>query len=165
MEQAAFTFEGLNPDLILDAIETTGIYPDSGLLALNSYENRVYQFHDESLTRYVVKFYRPQRWTQAQIQEEHDFALALQAEEIPLVAPIMVNGQTLFEHAGYFFAIYPSAGGRIFEVDNLDQLEWMGRFIGRIHLVGQKQQFTHRPAISTSEYICLLYTSPSPRDA
>ncbi|WP_199609928.1 serine/threonine protein kinase [Flocculibacter collagenilyticus] len=148
-----FCFTGLSPDLILDAIESIGIYPDSGLLALNSYENRVYQFHDEALKRYVVKFYRPQRWTKEQIQEEHDFSFELQEDEIPMVAPLKFAGQSLFEYQGYMFAVYPSAGGRIFEVDNLDQLEWMGRFIGRIHTVGQRQAFTARPTITTEEYL------------
>ncbi|MBF7071905.1 serine/threonine protein kinase [Glaciecola sp. MH2013] len=150
-----FTFSKLNPDLILDAIETVDIRAESGLLALNSYENRVYQFLAEDNKRYVVKFYRPQRWTDSQIQEEHDFALELSHQEIPVVAPLQLgaNKSTLHHHEAYRFAVFPSAGGRQFEVDNLDQLEWMGRFIGRIHRVAQAKSFKHRPQIDTTSYL------------
>ena len=127
-----FSFSGLNPDTILDALEDQGIFLQSGLLALNSYENRVYQFQAEDNQRYVVKFYRPGRWTDTQIEEEHDFALELAENEIPIAAPLLINGETLHHHGGYRFTLFPSVGGRQFENDNLDQLEWMGRFIGRI---------------------------------
>ncbi|WP_448547424.1 serine/threonine protein kinase [Thalassotalea fusca] len=150
---AVFDFTSLSPDLILDGIESTGIFVDSGLLALNSYENRVYQFHDEDRVKYVTKFYRPQRWSKAQIKEEHEFSLELQAQELPIVAPLVRDGESLFEHQGYYFALYPCRGGRIFEVDNLDQLEWMGRFIGRIHAVASKQVFTSRPSITSQEML------------
>ena len=148
-----FNFASLSPDHILDAIESVGIYVESGLLALNSYENRVYQFIGEDRKRYVVKFYRPQRWSEAQILEEHQFALELADAEVPLVPPLVIDGKSLFTHEGYYFALFPSVGGRIFEVDNLDHLEWMGRFIGRIHLIGQAQPFTHRPTIGPDEYL------------
>lgn len=148
-----FNFSSLQPDDILHAIESVGIYVESGLLALNSYENRVYQFIDEHHKRMVVKFYRPQRWDQAQILEEHQFALQLDAQEVPLVPPLLINGHSLFEHQGYWFAIFPSVGGRLFEVDNLEHLEWMGRFIGRIHLVGQTQDFKHRPTMDPQDYL------------
>lgn len=148
-----FSFTDLNPDLILDAIESLGIYVESGLLPLNSFENRVYQFLAEDRKRYVVKFYRPQRWSDEQILEEHTFALELHAEEVPVVPPLVIDGKTLFEHGGYRFALFPSRGGRIFEVDNLEHLEWMGRFIGRIHVVGQAGTFSHRPVISTEEFL------------
>ncbi|GLX78222.1 stress response kinase A [Thalassotalea insulae] len=148
---SVFDFTSLSPDLILDGIESVGLRVDSGLLALNSYENRVYQFHDEQLQKYVTKFYRPQRWTHQQIQEEHDFSLELAAQELPVIAPLQFSGQSLFEYQGYPFAIYPCRGGRIFEVDNLDQLEWMGRFIGRIHAVSRQQKFSCRPSYHTDE--------------
>lgn len=148
-----FSFTDLSPDMILDAIESVGIYVESGLLALNSYENRVYQFIAEDKRRYVVKFYRPQRWTKAQILEEHEFAIELDQAEVPLVAPLVINGQSLFEYQHYRFALFPSVGGRMFEVDNLDHLEWMGRFIGRIHLIGQAKPFVHRPTVTTEEYL------------
>tara|TARA_Y100001001_G_scaffold107801_1_gene105575 strand:+ start:20001 stop:20972 length:972 start_codon:yes stop_codon:yes gene_type:complete len=148
-----FSFSGLNPDTILDALEDQGIFLQSGLLALNSYENRVYQFQAEDNQRYVVKFYRPGRWTDTQIEEEHDFALELAENEIPIAAPLLINGETLHHHGDYRFTLFPSVGGRQFENDNLDQLEWMGRFIGRIHRVAQAKPFADRPAIDTQSYL------------
>ncbi|XOV79769.1 MAG: serine/threonine protein kinase [Aestuariibacter sp.] len=148
-----FSFSDLGPDLILDAIESTGIVVDSGLLALNSYENRVYQFKDVEQQRFVVKFYRPQRWSDAQINEEHQFTLELEEHEVPIAAPILLNNTTLNHYQGYAFAVFPSVGGRQFEVDNLDQLEWMGRFIGRIHAVAGSEPFAHRLAITPERYL------------
>ncbi len=104
---AAFDFQALTPDLILDAIESLGVYPETGLLALNSYENRVYQFRSDEGQRYVVKFYRPDRWTDAQIQEEHDYAIALAEQEIPMAVPAAVQGQTLHHFHGFRFALFP----------------------------------------------------------
>ncbi|WP_018691483.1 serine/threonine protein kinase [Algicola sagamiensis] len=153
MTQQTFHFQQLSPDTILDAIESVGIYPESGLLPLNSYENRVYQFKADDGQRYVTKFYRPERWSQAQIQEEHDFAFELMSEEVPVVAPIQRDGQSLFTHKDFWFCLFPSVGGRIFEVDNLDQLEWMGRFIGRMHGVAKRKPFQYRPEISIQEYL------------
>jgi Ser/Thr protein kinase RdoA (MazF antagonist) len=148
-----FDFSGLGPDLILDAIESLEIRVESGLLALNSYENRVYQFKAEDKRRYVVKFYRPQRWTELQINEEHQFSLELASHEIPVVAPLMSNGRTLHDYKGYYFALFPSVGARQFEVDNLEQLEWMGRFIGRIHSVSKSAKFEHRPTLTVEEFL------------
>jgi len=148
-----FNFSELGPDLILDAIESVGIRVDSGLLALNSYENRVYQFIAEDRLRYVAKFYRPQRWSVEQLLEEHAFAEELADHEIPVVASKIYDGKTLHHHQGYHFTIYPSVGGRQFEVDNLDQLEWMGRFIGRIHSVAKTASFIHRPTFSQQEHL------------
>lgn len=153
---SAFDFSSLSPDLILDGIESVGIQVDSGLLALNSYENRVYQFHDVDLNKYVTKFYRPDRWSEFQIREELNFALELESHELPLVAPIEINGESLFSYQGYYFAIYPCRGGRIFEVDNLDQLEWMGRFIARIHAVSAQKKFKYREALSIEN---MLYSA------
>ena len=148
-----FNFAELGPDLILDAIESLGIRVESGLLALNSYENRVYQFIAEDKARYVVKFYRPKRWTLEQLQEEHSFALELAEHDIPLAAPLVYNGQSLHSWKGYYFALYPSVGGRQFEVDNLDQLEWMGRFIGRIHAISKSKPFIYRPTFCIQEHL------------
>jgi len=150
---AAFDFKGLSPDLIIDGLESAGFTVDSGLLPLNSYENRVYQFHDENLVKYVTKFYRPQRWQLAEIEEEHDFSFELEEQELPIVAPLKIEGQSLFEHQGYHFAVFPCRGGRIFEVDNLDQLEWMGRFVGRIHAVSSQNTFKQRPAFTVDEML------------
>lgn len=151
--QGDFAFSGLSPDTVLDALETCGIYPESGLLALNSYENRVYQFKAEDGQRLVVKFYRPGRWTDEQILEEHAFALELAGADIPLVAPLAIEGKTMQQACGFRFAVFPSVGGRQFEVDNLDQIEWMGRFIGRIHRVAQAKPFVHRPELNTQSFL------------
>lgn len=150
---SVFDFTTLTPDLILDGLESQGFDIDSGLLALNSYENRVYQFNNEKGEKFVTKFYRPQRWSAAQLQEEHDFAFDLITHEIPVVAPLKLDGESLFHYQGFDFAVYPCRGGRIFEVDNLDQLEWMGRFVGRMHAVGAKKPFEYRPTINTQEFL------------
>jgi len=150
---AKFNFSALSPDLIIDGLESAGFTVDSGLLALNSYENRVYQFHDDNLVKYVTKFYRPERWQLTQINEEHDFSFELEEQELPIVAPLKINGKSLFEYQGYHFAVFPCRGGRIFEVDNLDQLEWMGRFIARIHAVSSQNDFQCRPSFNTDEML------------
>lgn len=141
---ASKDYQGLTPDTILSAIESLQIYPETGLIALNSYENRVYQFRCDNGQRYVVKFYRPQRWSNDQINEEHDFTRALANAEIPVAVPISVNGQSLHTYQGYRFALFPSIGGRQFEVDNYDHLEQIGRFIGRIHQYSAAQPFQYR---------------------
>lgn len=153
MNDNAFTFQTLHPDTIMDALFEQGIRVDSGLTPLNSYENRVYQFQDEDRRRYVVKFYRPQRWSAAQISEEHQFAHELMNDEVPVAAPLEFNGQTLLTHQGYYYAIFPSLGGRQFEADNLDQMEWVARYLGRLHQIGRKKIFTHRPSIDVNEYL------------
>ncbi|WP_312671748.1 serine/threonine protein kinase [Pseudescherichia sp.] len=153
MNDNAFTFQTLHPDTIMDALFEQGIRVDSGLTPLNSYENRVYQFQDEDRRRYVVKFYRPQRWSVAQISEEHQFAHELMNDEVPVAAPLEFNGQTLLTHQGYCYAIFPSLGGRQFEADNLDQMEWVARYLGRLHQTGRKKVFTHRPSIDVNEYL------------
>ncbi len=153
MTQPAFNFDALTPDFMWFALESIGIRAESGFLPLNSYENRVYQFTDEERQRYVVKFYRPERWSKEQIQEEHDFTLELIESDIPVAPPIKINGQTLHYHQGYLFALFASVGGRQFEVDNIDQLEGVGRFLGRIHKVGSRTTFKHRPTLSLEEYL------------
>ncbi|GAL22823.1 YihE protein a ser/thr kinase implicated in LPS synthesis and Cpx signalling [Vibrio maritimus] len=153
MTDTAFNFDALTPDFMWYALESIGVRAESGLLPLNSYENRVYQFTDEERRRYVVKFYRPQRWTHAQIQEEHDFAHELLEHEVPVSAPLIINGQSIHEYQGYLFTLFASEGGRQFEVDNLEQIEWVGRFLGRIHKVGASKPFEHRPTIGLDEYL------------
>lgn len=143
------------PDLIMDALQQTGIVVDSGLTALNSYENRVYQFLDEEKKRYVVKFYRPERWRAEQILEEHQLAQELAQAEIPVVAPLVISNATLHNHLGYYFALFPSVGGRAFEQDNEDQLEWVGRFLGRIHRHNGSRCFSARPTMGLEEYLTL----------
>ncbi|EHZ2646386.1 serine/threonine protein kinase [Vibrio parahaemolyticus] len=153
MSQSMFNFDALTPDFMWYALESIGIRAESGFLPLNSYENRVYQFTDEERRRYVVKFYRPERWSNEQIQEEHDFTLELIDNEIPVAPPVRINGNTLHHYQGYGFSIFESVGGRQFEVDNLEQLEGVGRFLGRIHKVGSRQAFQHRPTIGLQEYL------------
>lgn len=153
MNDNAFTFQTLHPETIMDALFEQGIRVDSGLTPLNSYENRVYQFQDEDRRRFVVKFYRPERWFVDQIREEHQFALELVKDEVPVAAPLAFNGQTLLAHQGYHYAIFPSVGGRQFEADNIDQMEAVGRYLGRLHQTGRKRPFTFRPDIGLAEYL------------
>jgi Ser/Thr protein kinase RdoA (MazF antagonist) len=153
-------FETLTPDAVIDALEATGLQLDGRLMTLSSYENRVYLAHLEADTAtnmvtsdaVVAKFYRPQRWSDAQIQEEHDFAHALALAEIPLAAPIALNGQTLHHAHGFAYSISPRKGGRRPELDDLDTLEWIGRFLARIHTVGAVQPFAVRPALNISTF-------------
>ncbi|GEA62491.1 serine/threonine protein kinase [Vibrio comitans] len=149
-----FNFDALTPDFMWYALASIGVRAESGFLALNSYENRVYQFVDEEKKRYVVKFYRPQRWSEQQIQEEHDFTLSLLDHEIPIAPPVIIDGKTLHHHEGYLFTLFESVGGRQFEVDNYDQLEMVGRFLGRIHKVSEGlPTFKHRPTMGLEEYL------------
>ncbi|MCC5878399.1 MAG: serine/threonine protein kinase [Idiomarina sp.] len=141
-----FSFSGLTPDLILDALEAVDVWPDTGLLALNSYENRVYQFAADG-QRYVVKFYRPQRWSNQQILEEHTFLYELAEAEIPVVPPILLDGESLREHKGFRFALFPSVGGRALEADQDEHLFQLGRQIGRLHMVGKATDFVSRPQL------------------
>lgn len=153
MTELPVDYSLLSPDFMLDAIESIGIRVDSGLLELNSYENRVFQFLDEDRQRFVVKFYRPVRWSDEQIQEEHDFSLQLKAAEIDVVAPLQFDGRSLFIYQGYRLAIFPSVGGRPIEVDNLDALESVGRNLGRVHQLASQQPFAHRPTLSIAEFV------------
>ena len=149
---SATPYATLTPDRILDAIESVGLLGDGRLLALNSYENRVYLVNLEEAPSIVVKFYRPERWTDAQIHEEHAFVADLAAREIPAIAPTELRGATLHRFAEFRFAVYPKHGGRMPELDDPDTLEWMGRFIGRIHAVGAITPFVHRPAIDVASF-------------
>ncbi|MFP1753869.1 serine/threonine protein kinase [Lonsdalea quercina] len=161
MHDAVFNFHTLSPDVIMDALWSAGVRVDSGLIALNSYENRVYQLSDEDRRRYVVKFYRPQRWSKDQIVEEHQFAAELAQDEVPVVAPLALQGETLHEHDGFFFTVFPSVGGRQYEMDNDDQLEGVGRYLGRIHQTGRKRDFDTRPTIGLQEYLYEPYVELS----
>ncbi len=145
-------FSTLTPDLILDAMGSVDILGDGRLLALNSYENRVYQVGVEEQPPVVVKFYRPDRWSEAQILEEHAFSLELAEAEIPVVAPLALGGRTLQQYQGFHFAVFPRRGGRIPELDQEGRLEWIGRFLGRIHAIGAQAAFQHRPAIDIDSF-------------
>ncbi len=146
-------FQNLTPEQMLDAVEQHGIRCDGRFLALNSYENRVFQVGVEESGPVVVKFYRPGRWTDASILEEHQFTLQLAAAEIPVIAPIEdESGNTLHFVGPYRFSISPCRGGRAPELDNADHLEMLGRFVGRMHAVGAAEQYQHRPKISIDSY-------------
>ncbi|MDH3760973.1 MAG: serine/threonine protein kinase [Gammaproteobacteria bacterium] len=145
----------LTPDHVIAAVESTGRYSDARILALNSYENRVYQVGLEDDEPVIVKFYRPERWSNQQIDEEHRFTHYLFEQEIPVVPPLVIDAgsacPTLACHDGFQFAIYPRQGGRAPELDNLDHLHQLGRFIGRIHAAGRGFPFEHRISLSLEQ--------------
>jgi Ser/Thr protein kinase RdoA (MazF antagonist) len=146
-------FAGLTPDVVLDALESVGLFGDGRMLALNSYENRVYQVAMEDGPPYVAKFYRPQRWTDEEILEEHGFVHELAEREIPVVAPLaFAGGTTLSTFAEFRFAVYSNCGGRAPELEDRATREWLGRFIGRIHAVGARVGFRERPALDIETF-------------
>lgn len=141
-------YQHLTPDLILRVLESHGWPCDGRLLALNSYENRVYQVGIEDGAPVVAKFYRPQRWSLDAIREEHAFALELAAHELPVVAPFADdNGNTLHEAEGFLFAVYPRRGGHWPELGSAAERRQMGRMLGRLHAVGAIKRFQHRPSL------------------
>ena len=153
IEEQNKAFADLGPDSILDAVESAGYRCDGRFLALNSYENRVYQVGLEEGPPLVAKFYRPGRWSDEAIIEEHAFTRELAAREIPVVAPLTgATGQSLHQHGSYRFALYPRRGGRAPELDNPEHLEQMGRFLARIHALGEVEPFVHRPALDIHHF-------------
>lgn len=136
----------------MDALASVGLYGDGRQLALSSYENRVYQLHLEDGPAVVAKFYRPQRWSEAQILEEHAFSKELMDAEIPVIGPMELNGRTLNHFGGFAFSVSPSRGGRPPELDDPDVLEWIGRFLARIHTVGAAHPFASRPALNLQTF-------------
>ncbi len=153
MNTSAAPYADLSPDVVLDAIDAAGYVSDGRLLALASYENRVYQVGIEDGQPLVAKFYRPGRWSDAAIAEEHAFALELAAAELPMVAPLIIDGRTLLEHDGYRYALYPRRGGRAPELESADHLAWMGRLLARMHGIGARARFRERGSIDTNTYI------------
>ncbi|MCK4869847.1 MAG: serine/threonine protein kinase [Gammaproteobacteria bacterium] len=141
-------YANLDPNVILDAIESLGFQCNGNLLALNSYENRVYQIGIEDAKPIVAKFYRPERWSDAAILEEHQFSEELFEHEIPVIAPIKINDKTLHCFNEFRFAVFSCQGGHALELDNIEQLEWMGRFIGRLHAVSACNPFRHRTELN-----------------
>lgn len=133
-------------------MDDLGFRTDGRLLALNSYENRVYQVGIEDETPVIAKFYRPQRWTREQIQEEHDFTFELEAQELPVVTPMRRDGVSLLESGGFMLAVFPRRGGRAPELDDPDNLYAMGQCLGRMHLVGRVKPFEVRPALTVESY-------------
>ena len=145
-------YEALTPDVVLDALSDLGLAVDGRLTALSSYENRVYQVMLDDNTSLVAKFYRPERWTEAQILEEHAFSEELMAHDVPLVGPMAFHGQTLHHAHGFAFSVSPRRGGRMPELDDAEVLEWIGRFIARLHNVGAQTNFVTRPALNVDTF-------------
>jgi Ser/Thr protein kinase RdoA (MazF antagonist) len=144
-------YSELSPEVVLDALEAVGHRCDGRVLALNSYENRVYQIGTDDGEPVVAKFYRPGRWSDAAIREEHAFSAELAMQEIPVVAPLLRHGQSLFVHAGFRYAVFPRRGGRWPELGTAADREWVGRFLGRIHGVGRAARFAHRKQLSLED--------------
>lgn len=157
-------FADLTPHAVLDALDAAGLPADGRLLQLNSYENRVFQVGLEAGGFVVAKFYRPQRWSDAQILEEHDFARALAAAEVPVVAPLVLQPRddavieclgeppTLARCGTMRVAVAPRRAGRAPELDDPDTLEWIGRFLGRLHGVGRQAPFRHRRTLDVATF-------------
>lgn len=145
-------FDALTPDLVLDAVESLGYLSDARVLALNSYENRVYQVGLEDEAPLIAKFYRPDRWSDAAIREEHAFTLELAEAEVPVIAPQVRDGETLFAHGGFRFALFPRRGGRAPEPGNPDQLYRFGQLIGRLHAVGARRPFQARETLDVAGF-------------
>ena len=159
-DPALRAYAALDPSRVLDAIDAIGLPTDGRLLQLNSYENRVFQAHLEDGSAVVAKFYRPGRWSDEQILEEHAFALELAAQEVSVVPPRTLSGSmgrhvaalgnppTLarIEMAGaeYRLSVADRRTGRAPELEQPEVLEWLGRFLGRLHAVGAHRAFVHR---------------------
>ncbi len=153
IERETSAFAELLPEQILDSVESQGYLCDGHLLALNSYENRVYQIGIEDAPMVVGKFYRPGRWSDEAILEEHVFSRELAELEIPLVPPLLNQaGESLHRFGPFRFSLYPRRGGRAPDLEDADLLEQMGRFIARLHLVGEMRPFEHRPTLSIEEF-------------
>ncbi len=138
-------FDFLTPLVVAEAAESIGLQPSGRLFALNSYENRVYQLGDEDGALWVLKFYRPARWSDAQIAEEHSFTFELAGAELPVAAPLVRDGESLFVHRRLRFAAFPYLGGRAPELDDRATLTLLGRTLARMHAIGGRTRFAHRP--------------------
>jgi len=145
-------YSGLNPDCVLDAVESLGLVTDGRVQALNSYENRVYQIGIDEQTPIIAKFYRPGRWTDEGIMEEHAFSAELVDNGLEIVAPMQINGSTLHRHEDYRFALFPRRSGHAPEVDDRATLTMLGRTIARMHSTGVRDRFKHRPTLSIQSH-------------
>jgi Ser/Thr protein kinase RdoA (MazF antagonist) len=149
-------YNALTPDVVQDALASLGLWGDGRLSALNSFENRVYQVQLESPFEghgeVITKFYRPGRWRSEQILEEHTFAEELAQAEVPAVPPLRIAGQTLHHFGGFDFSVSARRGGRRPELEDFEVLEWIGRFLGRIHNVGAQGSFKTRPALDIHSF-------------
>ena len=148
MKEQIHPFDSLVPELIIEAVESVGLACNGRLLALGSYENRVYQVGLEDADPVVVKFYRPGRWSLEALLEEHEFSAELQAAEVPVVGPLRLatdqGRNTLHGIGGFHFAVFPRRGGHWPELATVDDRRWLGRFLGRLHAVGSMRRFRHR---------------------
>ena len=147
LARAEAPFSALTPDAILAAVESLGLHCDGRVLALNSYENRVYRVGLEDSAPKVVKFYRPQRWSDAAIVEEHSFSHELRAADLSVVAPDSIHGRTLHKHESMRFAVFPMQGGHAPEPGDRETLRQIGRTLGRMHAVAATAPFLHRGVI------------------
>lgn len=152
MSENPHPFETLTPSFILDAVESHGYWSDGRSFPLNSYENRVYQVGIEGSEPLIAKFYRPGRWSDAQILEEHELCFEMVDKELPVVAPMVKDGVSLFHSGDFRFALYPRKGGHAPELDNPDNLLILGRLLGRMHLVGAIKPFEYRPQVDVQSY-------------
>ena len=153
MTNTEHPFQVLTPAFVMDAIESQGFVCDCRTFGLNSYENRVYQVGIEDGPPLIAKFYRPERWSDAQILEEHAFCFELVEHELPVVAPwVNKSGESLFRHGSFSFALYPRQGGHAPEFDNLDNLLILGRMLGRMHAIGAVKPFIHRPVLDSKSF-------------
>ncbi|MBE9516566.1 MAG: serine/threonine protein kinase [Proteobacteria bacterium] len=152
-EASQHPYDRLTPEVILSAVETAlDVRCTGGLQALNSYENRVYRIDLEDAEPLAAKFYRPGRWTNAAIEEEHEFAFELAEQEVPVVAPLRVGDASLLEHEGFRFALYPWAPGRRPELNQRDDRIRLGRYLGRMHSLGAARPFQHRITLGVDNY-------------
>ncbi len=151
-DNATLAYAQLRPEQIIDALEQLSFRCDGRFLALNSYENRVYQVNIEDSAPVVAKFYRPERWSDEAILEEHEFSLELADAELPVVAPLRIDERTLHSAGPFRFAVYPCRGGRAPDLDDLTMLRQLGRLVARIHLIGETHSFGHRPRISIDSF-------------
>ncbi|HUG97588.1 MAG TPA: serine/threonine protein kinase [Gammaproteobacteria bacterium] len=147
-QDSSLAYQNLQPDDILASVESLGLHCDGRLLALNSYENRVYQVGIEDGAQVVAKFYRPGRWSDAAILEEHAFAFELAARDVPVVVPLRHANRSLHRRGEFRFAVCPRVSGRVPELDDMRLLRQIGRLVARLHLCGQVAGFEHRPRLT-----------------
>lgn len=152
-QTASHPFNALTPEFVMDAVESRGYRCDCRNLTLNSYENRVYQVGIDEQSPLIAKFYRPERWDDEQIREEHCLSRELADAELPVVAPLSdQSGETLFKYRNFSFALFPRRGGHAPELDNLGNLVILGRLLGRMHLIGRNKAFSRRPALDIETF-------------
>ncbi len=151
-ESSLNNYSQLGPDTVVNAIESLDYLSDRRILALNSYENRVYQVGIEDEAPIIAKFYRPARWTDEMIKEEHQFTLELAEADLPVVAPLVINNETIFNFENYRFSLYPRFGGYAPELDNPDHLLQLGRILAQSHNIGETKSFVARPEITIEDF-------------